>query len=53
MHRIEFMALEDITDPEAVRRAIEEFKAISQTQFLDKYHFGASRGWMVRDRDRE
>src|SRR4051794_19172490 len=38
------MAFEDITDPEAVRRAIEEFKAIGQARFLEKYGFGASRG---------
>lgn len=43
------MALEDITDPSAVRRAIEEFKAIGQSQFLTKYGFGASRGWMLRE----
>jgi len=45
------MPLEDITDPQAVRRAIEEFKAIGQSRFLRKYSFGASRGWMLRDED--
>jgi hypothetical protein len=47
------MAFEDITDPEAVRRAIEEFEALGQARFLKRYNFGASRGWMLRDGDRE
>jgi len=41
------MSLEDITDPAAVRRALEEFKALGQARFLEKYGFGASRGWML------
>jgi 5-methylcytosine-specific restriction protein A len=45
------MAFEDISDPAAVRRAIDEFKAIGQSAFLAKYGFGASRGWMLRDND--
>lgn len=45
------MAIENIDDPEAVRRAIAEFRAIGQTRFLKKYGFGASRGWMLRDED--
>src|SRR4051812_19169749 len=45
------MALEDISDPDAVRSAIKEFKSIGQSQFLAKYGFGASRGWMLRDDD--
>src|SRR3954466_11556185 len=47
------MTLEDITDPEAVRRATEEFEALGQARFLKQYGFGASRGWMLRDGDRE
>jgi hypothetical protein len=47
------MAFEDITDPGAVRRAIEEFEALGQARFLKQYGFGASRGWMLRDGDRE
>ena len=39
------MALDDITDPQAVRNAIEEFRAIGQARFLEKYSFGPSRGW--------
>jgi 5-methylcytosine-specific restriction protein A len=45
------MALEDITDPSAVRRALDEFRKFGQTQFLQKYGFGASRGWMLVDAD--
>src|SRR3954468_3222488 len=47
------MGFEDIAEPEAVRRAIEEFEALGQARFLKQYHFGASRGWMLRDGDRE
>lgn len=42
------MSLENVTDPSAVRRAVEEFKAVGQRQFLERYGFGASRGWMLR-----
>ncbi|MBO1907594.1 hypothetical protein J4G37_22105 [Microvirga sp. 3-52] len=37
------MALEDITDPSAVRRAIKEFKKIGKASFLAKYGFGSAR----------
>lgn len=43
------MSLEKITDPSAVRRAIEEFRTIGQPAFLQKYGFGASRGWMIQE----
>jgi hypothetical protein len=45
------MALEDITDRGAVRRAIDEFRTLGQQGFLERYGFGASRGWMLRDDD--
>lgn len=45
------MPLKDITDPQAVRHAIKEFKAIGQSRFLKKYRFSASRGWMLHDED--
>lgn len=47
------MAFEDITDPSAVWQAIEEFRAIGQAQFLKKYGFGASRGWMLQNDGQE
>ena len=45
------MAIDDITDPGAVRRAVDEFRELGQGGFLDKYAFGASRGWMLRTDD--
>ena len=45
------MAIDDITDPGAVRRAVDEFHELGQGGFLDKYAFGASRGWMLRTDD--
>ena len=47
------MPFEEITDPSAVRSAIEEYRTLGQTRFLKKYAFGASRGWMLRDTDGE
>lgn len=44
-------SIKNITDPQAVRLALAEFKAIGQSRFLKKYGFGASRGWMLRDED--
>ena len=41
---------EDITDPGAVRRAIDEFVKIGQDEFLERYGFGRSRGWMLAGR---
>lgn len=45
------MPFDDVTDPSAVRQALDEFKALGQAQFLKKYGFGASRGWMIQDDD--
>ncbi|GMO57972.1 HNH endonuclease [Bradyrhizobium ottawaense] len=45
------MALEDLTDPSAVLRALEEFRGLGQRKFLEKYGFGSSRGWMLVDAD--
>jgi 5-methylcytosine-specific restriction protein A len=45
------MAIDDVTDPVAVRRALEEFRALGQPGFLEKYGFGSSRGWMLRGED--
>lgn len=41
------MSLEDISDSAAVTQALNEFDALGRDAFLDKYGFGASRGWMV------
>lgn len=45
------MALDDITDPQAVRQAMAEFRELGQDAFLKRYGFGKSRGWLVVDND--
>ncbi|WP_144837170.1 HNH endonuclease [Kocuria rosea] len=41
------MGLKDLTDPAAVRGAIEEFEAVGREAFLDRYGFGpATRYWV-------
>ena len=37
--------LDQITDPDAVRRACAEFDEIGQEQFLTKYGFGRARSY--------
>jgi 5-methylcytosine-specific restriction protein A len=41
------MALTDLTEPQAVRSAIAEFRSLGQAAFLEKYGFGNARGWML------
>jgi len=41
------MPLSDLTDPEAVLRAIEEFDKIGRTAFLEKYGFGRNSDYYV------
>ena len=41
------MGLKDITDPEAVNRAITEFNALGRETFLRKYGFGYARAYFV------
>jgi 5-methylcytosine-specific restriction protein A len=39
--------ISDLTNPEAVRRAITEHDAIGRTDFLAKYGYGRARTWML------
>jgi 5-methylcytosine-specific restriction enzyme A len=41
------MALKDVTDREAVLKAITEFDAIGRDAFLAKYHFGPAKGYFI------
>jgi putative restriction endonuclease len=41
------MSLQDISDPKAVRSAIEEFRRLGRDAFLAKYHFGQARDYFV------
>ena len=41
------MGLKDLTDPEAVSKALDEFDAIGRDAFLDKYGFGKSKNYFV------
>ena len=43
------MALSELTDPEAVRQAIAEFDRLGRTAFLERYGFGRSREYMLRE----
>ena len=45
------MALDDITDPEAVRQAMAAYLDLGQGAFLSRYGFGKSRGWLVVDEE--
>ncbi|HWI94542.1 MAG TPA: AAA family ATPase [Solirubrobacterales bacterium] len=47
------MALGDISDPSAVRRAINEFGRIGRDAFLAKYGIGSARRYVVVDNGRE
>jgi hypothetical protein len=42
------MALNDLTSPEAVERALDEFDEIGREAFLNKYRFGHARRYFVR-----
>lgn len=41
------MAFADVNDPDAVRRAINEFDEIGRTAFLKKYGFGKARDYLI------
>jgi putative restriction endonuclease len=45
------MSLRDITDPEAVRSAIEEFRSLGRNSFLAKYGFGRAREYFLIHED--
>ena len=45
------MSLRDITDPRAVRSAIEEFRTLGRDTFLAKYGFGPARDYFLVDRN--
>jgi len=43
------VTLKMLSDPNAVQLAIDEFRRLGRTQFLQKYRFGKSRAYMIRD----
>lgn len=43
------MSLSDLSDPTAVRQALEEFGRLGRDEFLAKYGFGRSRRYMLVD----
>jgi hypothetical protein len=43
------MNLGKLQDPTAVTAAIDEFERLGRTSFLEKYGFGKSREYMLRD----
>jgi len=47
------MGLQDLTSREAVLRAIEEYDAVGQASFLEKYGFGRARDYVLVLGDRE
>ena len=48
-----YMALRDLSDPQAVITALDEAAAIGREPFLAKYDFGKATRYMVRGRDDE
>jgi hypothetical protein len=46
------VTVESLTDPEAVRQAVEEFDAIGRDAFLARSGFGRSETWYLRVDDR-
>src|SRR5262245_34889665 len=46
------MSLSDLTDPAAVKAAMDEFDRLGRDEFLRKYGFGPSRAYFVRRDDR-
>jgi len=42
------VALKDLTDPSAVRLAVEQYDRLGKHGFLDKYRFGPSRSYFLR-----
>jgi hypothetical protein len=47
------MSLSDLTDREAVLKAIEEFDRLGQESFLNKYGFGLSKGYWLAYQSRQ
>ncbi len=43
------MSIQDIRDPATIRAAMEEYDRVGRTYFLEKYGFGKSREYMLRD----
>lgn len=43
------MGIEEIRDPAAISAAVEEYDRVGRTYFLEKYGFGKSREYMLRD----
>lgn len=43
------MSIQDIRDPAAIRAAMDEYDRVGRTYFLEKYGFGKSREYMLRD----
>jgi hypothetical protein len=41
------MAFSDITDPDAVVRAVQEFDAVGRRAFLARYRFGEARQYFL------
>lgn len=41
------MALADLTDPNAVRLAIQEYDELGREAFLARYGFGPARDWVL------
>jgi putative restriction endonuclease len=47
------VSFSDISDPQAVRAAIEEFKRLGRPSFLAKYGFGPARDYFLVNGDEE
>jgi hypothetical protein len=45
------MSIGKLKSPEAIRAAMQEFDTVGRTYFLEKYGFGKSREYMLRDPD--
>lgn len=43
------MSIQEIRDPAAIRAAMNEYDRVGRTYFLEKYGFGKSREYMLRD----
>lgn len=43
------MSIQDINDPAAIRKVMEEYDQVGRTYFLEKYGFGKAREYMLRD----
>ena len=45
------MPIDEVTDPDAVRQAMGEYRRLGQEAFLARYGFGKSRGWLLIEDD--